>query len=95
MLQRPLNSVFAVTSNLLKDKEMKCICCNKSLSDFEATRRHGLTNDFLDMCNGCLRSVQEVAYITTSNNHTEDSGIDEELDSQEEQVYDNYNDIED
>ena len=73
---------------------MKCICCNKSLSDFEATRRHGITNEFLDMCNSCLRSVQDVAYLTTSNTLTEDSGIEEEGDSQEKEVYDNYNDIE-
>lgn len=74
---------------------MKCTCCNKSLSDFEATRRHGLTNEFLDMCNHCLKSVQEVVYITTSNALTEQSGIEEELDTREELVYDNYNDIED
>jgi hypothetical protein len=74
---------------------MKCICCNKSLSDFEATRRHGITNEFLDMCNACLRSVQDVSYLTTSNTLTEDSGIDEELDNIDEPVYDNYNDIED
>lgn len=72
---------------------MKCICCNKNLSDFEATRRHGLTNEFLDMCNACLKSVQEVAYLTT-NTLTDESGIEEEVDSQGEQVYDNYNDIE-
>lgn len=74
---------------------MKCICCNKSLSDFESTRRHGITNEFLDMCAACLRSVQEVAYITTSNTLTEDGGIEEEVDSYEKEVYDNYNDIED
>ena len=73
---------------------MKCIACNKSLSDFEATRRHGITNEFLDLCNACLKSVQEVTYLTTSNNLTEDSGIEEEVDNVEETVYDNYNDIE-
>jgi hypothetical protein len=46
------------------------------------------------MCNACLKSVQEVAYLTT-NTLTDESGIEEEVDSQEEQVYDNYNDIED
>ena len=76
-----------------KDNKMKCICCNKSLSDFEATRRHGITKEFLDLCGSCLKSVQDIAYLTTSNTLTEDSGIEEEVDSKEEQVYDNYNDI--
>lgn len=33
---------------------MRCTCCNRLLNDFEATRRHAVTNDFLDICNRCL-----------------------------------------
>jgi hypothetical protein len=36
---------------------MRCICCDRKLNDFESTRRHAITNEFLDMCNGCYRSV--------------------------------------
>lgn len=47
---------------------MKCICCNKGLSDYEATRRHGLTNEFLDLCNGCLSEVQALTTLPTVDN---------------------------
>jgi hypothetical protein len=32
----------------------RCVCCNKNLSDFEATRRSASTGEFLDMCNNCI-----------------------------------------
>lgn len=38
---------------------MRCVCCNKSLSDYESTRRHAITREFLDMCNPCYLSVQD------------------------------------
>lgn len=46
---------------------MHCICCNKNLSDFEATRRHALTNDFLDMCKSCLSEVQRLSPLATKD----------------------------
>lgn len=36
---------------------MKCCCCNKNLKDHESVRRHALTNEFLDMCDTCLKEV--------------------------------------
>lgn len=32
---------------------MKCTCCNKTLSDFESTRK--LDGKYLDMCNTCFK----------------------------------------
>lgn len=40
---------------------MRCICCNAALTDYEATVRHGITRQFLEMCSTCLKSVD--AYI--------------------------------
>ena len=37
---------------------MRCVCCNKQLSDYESTRRHAITREFLDMCNPCYISIQ-------------------------------------
>lgn len=34
----------------------RCVDCDSPLSDFEATRRHGLTRQFLDLCDACLPS---------------------------------------
>ena len=36
---------------------MKCVCCDKALKDHEAVRRHATTNEFLDICDGCLREI--------------------------------------
>jgi len=36
---------------------MRCYCCNKALSDYEATRKSVSTGNFLDMCNKCYGSV--------------------------------------
>lgn len=46
---------------------MRCSCCNKALSDFESTRRHAETNQFLDVCNGCLEDIcqdEDIPVIT-------------------------------
>jgi hypothetical protein len=31
--------------------------CDRNLKDHEAVRRHALTNEFLDICDGCLREI--------------------------------------
>jgi hypothetical protein len=36
---------------------MRCVCCNKALNDYEATRRSAVTNEFLDLCNECFKAV--------------------------------------
>ena len=55
---------------------MKCVCCNKNLSDFEATRRHAMTNEFLDTCTGCLGEIQRMTPLPTKDRqdleHNED-----------------------
>ena len=39
---------------------MKCVCCDRNLNDYEATRRHALTNDFLDLCNRCMKDMPNI-----------------------------------
>lgn len=36
---------------------MKCIICDKTLKDHESVRRHAITNEFLDICDGCLKEI--------------------------------------
>jgi hypothetical protein len=36
---------------------MRCYCCNRALSDYEATRKSVTTGNFLDMCNKCYGSI--------------------------------------
>tara|TARA_R110000868_G_scaffold346893_1_gene607986 strand:+ start:369 stop:554 length:186 start_codon:yes stop_codon:yes gene_type:complete len=38
---------------------MRCIACDKSLNDFESTRKSAETNDYIDLCNSCYREVQQ------------------------------------
>ena len=41
---------------------MRCIACDKELSDFEATRKSSTTGDYLDLCNTCYSSIQDELY---------------------------------
>lgn len=36
---------------------MRCGCCNRVLSDFEATRRSATTGEHLDICNKCIKGL--------------------------------------
>lgn len=38
---------------------MRCYCCNKMLSDFEATRKSVNTGEYLDMCNKCYATIKD------------------------------------
>lgn len=38
---------------------MRCRCCDKRLSDFEATRKHINTGEYLDMCNKCYATIDK------------------------------------
>lgn len=49
---------------------MRCIVCNQNLKDHESVRRHGITNEFLDICDGCLR---EIPGLPTKGGHLLDS----------------------
>lgn len=44
--------------NFLERSSMKCCACNKSLSDFESTRKdsHG---GYIDLCNHCYGTVAD------------------------------------
>lgn len=37
----------------------RCVCCNEVLTSFEATRRHALTHQFMDMCGTCFKEAFE------------------------------------
>lgn len=39
---------------------MRCTACNKNLSDYETTRKHAFTGEYLDLCNECFREVEDL-----------------------------------
>jgi protein-arginine kinase activator protein McsA len=38
---------------------MRCLSCNKNLSDFESTRKFASTGEYLDLCNRCYNDIQD------------------------------------
>ncbi len=38
---------------------MRCIACDRNLSDAESTRKDHNTGKYVDLCNQCIRSVNE------------------------------------
>jgi len=75
---------------------MRCVCCDKQLNDFESTRRHALTREFLDMCNSCHHSVTRSASLPTLDRKDLLNGslIEEELDNNDNLEYPTFKDYE-
>ena len=47
---------------------MRCIACNKNLNDYESTRKHSETKEYIDMCNGCFYEIaNDVAVVERSD----------------------------
>lgn len=42
---------------------MRCVCCDKNLNDYESTRKHAITGEYLDICNFCLAEIEEIVSI--------------------------------
>lgn len=65
---------------------MRCDCCNKNLSDYEATLRHAVTNEFINTCNKCLEGLDipvrgrpDLNPFESIEDEIEDSFIDEDF----------------
>lgn len=63
---------------------MRCECCDKQLSDLEATAKFvnenaGGPNRYTNMCNGCLKFLPPEVRIITRNDLPEELIEDEEI----------------
>ena len=47
---------------------MRCVCCNKLLSDYEATLKHGETGEYLDTCSSCLDEIMAEVDLHVKDN---------------------------
>lgn len=65
---------------------MRCLSCNKNLSDFESTRRSALTGEFIDLCNKCYEEIKyDVDTVVREDLRDEESFDDDsEYESEEE-----------
>ena len=43
---------------------MRCLACQRILSDFEATRRYSESQEFLDLCDSCYECVRGSFEVT-------------------------------
>ncbi len=60
---------------------MRCVACNKNLSDFESTRKSAETGEYLDMCNDCFFYTEDdIATIDRDDLRSESDTV---LESQE------------
>ena len=41
---------------------MRCKACDKLLTEYEATRKSIVTNEFLDLCNTCYNYIKDDVY---------------------------------
>lgn len=57
---------------------MKCLSCDKILSDFEASRKYKQSSMFIDLCSNCLDGLD----IETTDNPNLDSVIEFEQEIQ-------------
>ena len=38
---------------------MRCVACDRNLSDYESTRKSATTGEYLDLCNTCLDEITD------------------------------------
>ncbi len=69
---------------------MRCYCCNKVLSDFEATRKSTTTDEYLDMCNKCYSTIKKDMPSMERADLAHEDDFDEDWDEDSD---DYYNDI--
>ena len=57
---------------------MRCLCCNRNLTDYESTMRHPDTLEFIDICVKCLPDTT-ITPIVRSDLEPEEYDVDLEL----------------
>jgi hypothetical protein len=64
---------------------MRCLSCNKNLSDFESTRKSANTGEYLDLCNSCFSDIQYDVDAIVREDLREDEQVSEEDDYDDEE----------
>lgn len=60
---------------------MRCVSCDKSLNDFESTRKCATTGKYLDMCNRCFDHIKYDIPTIDREDLKHDELSDEELET--------------
>jgi hypothetical protein len=60
-----------------------CVCCDRLLSDYESTLRHGVTFQYLDTCKECLKPLKGLFPVIERKDLITESDIDDENDNED------------
>lgn len=63
---------------------MHCRCCDRLLSEFEATRKNAMTMDYIDLCKVCFEDVKGLFPVIERKDLVTESDLD--LDGDEDDV---------
>lgn len=76
---------------------MRCICCDKRLSDYESTLKHAVTGAYFDTCLDCLSEIaNDVPMpVQARKDLVPHMDISDNVDELTEQEYNNFKDIAD
>ena len=66
---------------------MRCLSCNKNLSDFESTRKSANTGEYLDLCNSCFSDIQYDVDAIVREDLREDEQVSEDDDYDDEEEF--------
>ena len=55
---------------------MRCSCCNVMLTEFESTIRKVSTNEFIDICEKCLSTIDDDVKVLTREDLRTEVGTD-------------------
>lgn len=64
---------------------MRCYACNEELSDYESTRKSKTTGEYLDLCNICFSTIEDI-FIEIEEEIEEKEQEERQLDLQRELV---------
>ena len=62
---------------------MRCIACNRALSEFESTRKSSVTGEYLDLCNNCYSEIARDIHADERDDLRDEADNVEDLDYDE------------
>lgn len=68
---------------------MRCYCCNNDLSDFDSTLKFRESNEYVDMCGACRRTISDdVSFYggNTGSNEVESEFVYDDRDEERDEV---------
>lgn len=60
---------------------MRCLSCDKNLSDFESTRKYAESGQFVDLCNSCFKTIPDFPLTRERGDLYHEETIEEELEN--------------